>query len=532
MAPSSERVDGLERPVSRVFVTIGASHYPFDRLMGWVDAWLRTSPEGRVRCIVQHGTSRAPGIAECRPYLGFEEVESTLRETDVLVCHGGPGTIMLAKRFGLKPIVVPRIRDRGECVDDHQVAFARSMAERGSVQLAETEVELHRALDGAVDGTLDLRLAADVEGHVAAVRRFGELVDGLLGARPNGPARSVFAAAAPEGTDVTGALAPSPSHARAGAPRPEPTRILFVGGCGRSGSTLLDRILGQVAGLWSVGEIVHIWRRGVGDNQLCGCGEPFRECPFWTRVGEEAFGGWDALDNEEMLRLQARVDRHRYVPLMIAPWLSRRYRRDLERYAGFLGRLYAAIRTASGATMIVDSTKHASYAYLLRRVPGVDLRIVHLARDPRGVAYSWTKEVAKPEVTDHTEYMPRYSPARMSARWVIYNLLFHLLRITGTRSVFARYESLVRRPRPELERILSLCEPSVPRDLGFLDDGAVELAPTHTVAGNPMRFKQGRVTLRLDEQWRSAMPAAQRTLVTALTWPLMRAYGYRSRARA
>ena len=527
MAPSSEPVDGPARPVSRVFVTIGASHYPFDRLMEWVDAWLRTSPEG-VRCLVQHGTSRAPGIAECRPYLGFEEVESTLRETDVLVCHGGPGTIMLAKRYGLKPIVVPRIRDRGECVDDHQVAFARSMAHRGSVQLAETEVELHRALDGALDGTLDLRLAADVEGHVAAVRRFGELVDGLLGDRTNGRARSI--AAAGSHREV---IAQAPSSPGVGATRPEPTRILFVGGCGRSGSTLLDRILGQVDGLWSVGEIVHIWRRGVGDNQLCGCGEPFRACPFWTKVGDEAFGGWDALDNEEMLRLQARVDRHRYVPLMIAPWLSRRYRRDLERYADLLGRLYAAIRSASGATMIVDSTKHASYAFLLRHVPGVDLRIVHLARDARGVAYSWTKEVAKPEVTDHTEYMPRYSPARMSARWVIYNLLFHLLKVTGTRSVFVRYESLVRRPRPELERILSLCEPSVPRDLEFLDDdGAVELAPTHTVAGNPMRFKQGRVTLRLDEQWRSAMPAAQRTLVTALTWPLMRAYGYRSRARA
>jgi UDP-N-acetylglucosamine transferase subunit ALG13 len=493
-------VDGPARPASRLFVTIGASHYPFDRLMTWIDAWLRTSPGRQVRCVVQHGTSRAPGIAECHQYLGYEEVESTLRDTDVVVCHGGPGTIMLAKRHGLKPIVVPRIRDRGECVDDHQVAFARSMAERGSVQLAETEVELHRALDGAVEGTLDLRLAADVDGNATAVHRFEEMLDGLLGART-----------------------------AAGA---KPTRILFVGGCGRSGSTLLDRILGQVPGLWSVGEIVHIWRRGVGDNQLCGCGVPFRECSFWARVGEEAFGGWDAFDNDEMLRLQASVDRHRYVPLMIAPWLSRRYRRDLERYAGSLGRLYAAIRTVSGAEMIVDSTKHASYAFLLRHVPGVDLRIAHLVRDPRGVAYSWTKEVAKPEVTDHTELMPRYSPARMSGRWVVYNLLFHLLRFTGTRSVFLRYESLVRRPRRELERTLSLCEPSVTRELAFVDDGAVELAPTHTVAGNPMRFKQGRVTLRMDEQWRTAMPAAQRALVTALTWPLMRAYGYRARARA
>jgi hypothetical protein len=165
-------------------------------------------------------------------------------------------------------------------------------------------------------------------------------------------------------------------------------------------------------------------------------------------------------------------------------------------------------------------------------VPGVDLRIVHLARDPRGVAYSWTKEVAKPEVTDRTELMPQYHPTRMSGRWVVYNLLFHLLKAMGTRSVFVRYESLVRSPQRELERILVLTEPVKAPDLGFVCDGAVELAPTHTVAGNPMRFKQGRVELRMDEEWRREMPPSQRALVAALTWPLMRFYGYRVRGRA
>ena len=324
-----------------------------------------------------------------------------------------------------------------------------------------------------------------------------------------------------------------PCTERGGSPGPPQNcvRVLFVGGCGRSGSTLLDRILGQIPGLWSVGEIVHIWRRGVGDNQLCGCGEAFRTCPFWTRVGEEAFGGWDSVDNAAMLRLQNRVDRHRYVPLMIAPWLSRRYRRDLERYAAQLTKLYAAIQKVSGAHMIVDSTKHASYAFLLRNVDGLDLRIAHLARDPRGVAYSWTKQVAKPEVTNRTEFMPQYSPARMSARWVVYNLLFHLLRLTGTRSVFVRYESLVRRPRRETARILALAEAVDRPDFGFIQDGTVELGPTHTVAGNPMRFKQGRLSLRLDEEWRRAMPSTQRVLVAAVTWPLMWLYGYRVRGR-
>ncbi len=308
-------------------------------------------------------------------------------------------------------------------------------------------------------------------------------------------------------------------------------RVLYVGGCGRSGSTLLDRILGQVPGMWSVGEIVHIWRRGLVGNQLCGCGEPFHDCPFWSKVGELAFGGWDRLDADEVLRLQRTVDRNRYIPFMLLPWLWPAYRRRMRRYADRLAALYQAIDEVGGGRLIVDSTKHASYAFLLRRVPGVELDVVHLVRDSRGVAYSWTKEVRKPEIVDGTEYMPRYHPVRMAFRWVAYNSLFHLLRWTGIRSTFLRYESLVHAPRGNVERIMRFARHDGGAEaLDFIGDGEVTLEPTHTVAGNPMRFTQGPLTLRIDREWRERMDPGQRRIVGALTWPLMRFYGYRLRA--
>jgi UDP-N-acetylglucosamine transferase subunit ALG13 len=519
-----------------VFVTIGASHYPFDRLMAWVESWLRTAAGGRARCLAQHGTSPPPAGAESHTYLGFEAVESALRVSDVVVCHGGPGTVVLAWQLGRRPIVVPRIKALGECVDDHQIAFARMMAERGDVVLAETEERLHSVLDDAVEGRVDLRLPPRNGGGDDAARRFGALVEDLLDRRPPALATARAGGSIDRATRTSGpgeaAMKPSAGWSPPKDREKAPLRVLFIGGCGRSGSTLLDRIIGQVPDHWSVGEIVHIWRRGVRDNQLCGCGQAFHDCPFWARVGDVAFGGWDRLDNAAMLRLQHRVDRHRYVPHMIAPWLSRSYRRDLARYTEYLARLYAAVHRVSGSRVIVDSTKHASSAFLLRHVPGVDLRIVHLARDPRGVAYSWTKEIAKPEVLDHTEYMPRYHPTRMAGRWVVYNLLFHLLRVMGTPTVFVRYESLVRRPRAEAKRVLSLTRSGeTPASLDFIQEGAVELLPTHTVAGNPMRFKQGRLGLRMDEAWRREMPAGQRAIVASLALPLMWIYGYRVRGR-
>ena len=304
-------------------------------------------------------------------------------------------------------------------------------------------------------------------------------------------------------------------------------RVLYIGGSARSGSTLLDRILGQLPGFWSAGELVHVWRRGVLENQLCGCGVPFHECQFWGPVGREAFGGWKSLDLDELLALQRSVDRNRFIPLMLNPRLSPAYEKRLRQYTQFLTRLYEALRTVSGARIVVDSTKHASYAFLLRQVPVVDMRVVHLVRDSHGVAFSWTKRVQKPEVIQGSAYMDTYHPARMSMRWMTYNLFFHLLRSVGVPSEFVRYEALVQSPLEQVERILAhMGESASPEDLGFIGDGYVELKPTHTVSGNPMRFTEGRMAMRIDEEWRRRMKPHHRNLVSALTWPLLVKYGY------
>jgi hypothetical protein len=60
----------------------------------------------------------------------------------------------------------------------------------------------------------------------------------------------------------------------------------------------------------------------------------------------------------------------------------------------------------------------------------------------------------------------------------------------------------------------------------FLGERTVALSPTHSVKGNPNRFRTGIVDLRLDDEWRHAMRPSERRLVTTLTLPLLRRYGY------
>jgi hypothetical protein len=304
--------------------------------------------------------------------------------------------------------------------------------------------------------------------------------------------------------------------------------VLYIAGLGRSGSTLLERILGRFPGCVPVGEVVFLWDRGLRDNELCGCGVRFRQCPFWTRVGEEAFGGWEAIDVDQVLALRRRVDRHRYLAALLAPRLWPSFHRELRRYAGLLERLYLAIGRVSGAEVVVDSSKEPSYAYLLRHVQGVRLRVVHLVRRSHGVAFSASKKVERPEAVGAKVYMPTRSPTGTALEWLVDNTVLDLLPAVGTPALRLRYESLVSSPREQVAVVLGHAgRPATGPALDRMDHGSVELATDHTVSGNPLRFRNGRLELRVDEAWRRSMARRQRLAVTAITWPLLLRYGYR-----
>jgi len=315
-----------------------------------------------------------------------------------------------------------------------------------------------------------------------------------------------------------------------GADRP---RVVYLGGLGRSGTTLLERLLGELPGFCPVGEVVHLWQRGVAEGERCGCGEPVPECPFWRKVGEAGFGGWGEVDTRRIAELRRAVDRMRCIPQLAAPALRSSFRRELTEYTGHYVRLYPAIRQISGCTAVVDSSKHPSLAFCLRWRTELDLRVVHMVRDSRAVAYSWTRRVGRPEsVAD--PYMLTYSPATAAWLWNLQNGALHLLAREGVPTLRVRYEDLVAAPAKTLSSIADFA--GVPVSAGTLDflggDAAMrwaDLGASHTASGNPMRFTTGKIPIRPDDRWHTALPAAQRRTVTALTLPLLAAYGYARR---
>jgi len=300
-------------------------------------------------------------------------------------------------------------------------------------------------------------------------------------------------------------------------------KVLFIAGLGRSGSTLLDMLLGQIDGFCSTGELRFIWDRGFNQNQLCGCGKPFKECDFWIEVVKEAFGGFQNVDHKRLADLRSSAE-HR-----ISKWRLFNTASDLlapyEEYFNASRKLHRAIRKVSGCEVIIDSSKNVAYGSILATIPEIDLFTVHLVRDSRGVAYSWRRKKVRPEIHWEQHYMGQRGILKSASRWNLRNILASKLQRTSKQYTFLRYEDLVINPKDSLSKLLAELRIET-TSLEFLDDFRASLKTSHTVSGNPMRFERKEIKIQPDTQWQNDMAKSHKWLVTLLTWPLLLKYGY------
>lgn len=105
-------------------------------------------------------------------------MEYHFTNADIVVCHGGPATIMLSKFYGILPIVVPRNHDYGEHVDNHQVIFTRRIAKDNEIMLAENDELLYKLLEISVKN--HCKVSPNVKQYDDAINKFSMLVEDLL----------------------------------------------------------------------------------------------------------------------------------------------------------------------------------------------------------------------------------------------------------------------------------------------------------------------------------------------------------------
>lgn len=169
----------------------------------------------------------------------------------------------------------------------------------------------------------------------------------------------------------------------------------------------------------------------------------------------------------------------------------------LERSRAAFDAVLHAIPEARGARVVVDSSKWPGFGALLQATEDTEVYVVHLVRDPRAVAHSRLRRI------DRRGVALKPGPTGFALVWDSTNTAVELGWGRG-RYIRLRYEDLVRSPATAVEQIAALVgEPAT--GLRMVSADTVDLEPTHCVAGNRNRFQSGKVLIKLDDEWATAV---------------------------
>lgn len=303
-----------------------------------------------------------------------------------------------------------------------------------------------------------------------------------------------------------------------------PLKVLSVVGAGRSGTTILASILGEIDGFASAGELRWLWERAVRDQKPCGCERVATECPVWSPVISRTLALLASevppRTLEDLIRAQHELRSRRSVARTIrgvgagaSDWESLELVREATRSA------VEAFAEVTDSPVVVDTSKRPLDAAVLAGMDDISHYVLHIVRDPRAVVHSWRRKKTF-TAEGRTREMGTRGLASTVRRWSENSVSAEHLRrkLPSSRWMYMAYEDFAAEPRAWVDRIVSFVGEDGRGP--FLDERTVLLNPNHIVVGNPSRFTTGRVTIRTDDEWRRSMPRRDQMIVNLLTLPV------------
>nr|MBV6630655.1 sulfotransferase [Oceanococcus sp. HetDA_MAG_MS8] len=296
----------------------------------------------------------------------------------------------------------------------------------------------------------------------------------------------------------------------------EKARVLYLAGAGRSGGTLIGRVLGQMKNFFPVGELHDTWARNFLRSGHCACRHSFQECEFWGRVFYPngcLIDGW----KPEAMHEWRQKFRFSQRPELMFHSGRTRARPDFDEYLGRLDELYLRLAEQTGGKIIVETSRVASYGTALSMLPNVELWVLHLVRDVRGVAMSWRSD---------KQWLKQRGWMGIALEWAISNVLAE--RVLGHSALhyrLMRFEDFLHNPGVSLEGICDWLGVSYASPLAE-DSRTVDIQNYHGVVGNPDAFKTGPTEIKVSDPWPQRTPSLPNQVLATTCRPLLRRYGY------
>ncbi len=294
---------------------------------------------------------------------------------------------------------------------------------------------------------------------------------------------------------------------------PDKINIAYIAGYGRSGSTLLERILSSHTGAVGVGEIAYL-----ADSELTDF--------YWEQA--EGIELWDRLkarlhfSGEELMRREDVQKRHES---RLTGWFYWLFRKPSPEYSEHTLQVLSSIRDAipEQTSWILDSSKTARdrffRPFMFRKLPDVNACMIHLVRDPRGSVQS-VRRGSNAAMEQGRDGRFKLAVLRAAYGWSMSNLAGLLFRLVhGSENyVRIRYEELSSDPIACLKRLEPMLGLDFTPIVARIQSGKA-LPAGEQFAGNRMRL-ESVVRLSTDERWRRDMPAWMQWLVTVLCFPI------------
>lgn len=140
-----------------IFVCVGSREYPFDRLLKKLDE-LVAAKRIPSDVFAQIGQSTyIPASFPCLRFLDAAEFERRQRLADLIISHAGTGALVGALKMGKQVIAVPRLRQYGEHLDDHQIEVAQALCSQGYLRCVLDINDLETAVREAFDNPVTKR---------------------------------------------------------------------------------------------------------------------------------------------------------------------------------------------------------------------------------------------------------------------------------------------------------------------------------------------------------------------------------------